>query len=676
MSVMQATAIIAARDLASAVFARVAANARAASGRYASATGAFAAASHKMHGALSLALPAAIGVGAFGHDQVEWDRMVHQYRAIAELAPDAFAKVEKAIMNVSNATGVNKMELLEAAKGWQELGNSPESFIKNATIAARTSRITGISVAEQMKESSALLRAFGADLNDPKVFQHYEEVYLVASKGMKGGAEAFGEAMQSWAPIAASLHLSFEQAAAFAQTLGGQFDPGAIGNALKTGFMRLAAPVPKTAAMLRAEGIDPTSFANFDEAKIRNAKALAEALRGTGSFHVSKSIEKLIERDLATADFSKGIDPVLDKLNRDLAKGFGGKRLSAQDRKILQATLLNFFSSGLQGVDPEKFFKAFHGKSLAFMAQVFGKEHAAKFMDLLKQWEHFQHNLDNINQHAEGALERKWSIFGEGFAFQWSRATAAIDNLMNSVAGSGIRGDMEGVFKSIADMFDSAQSIDPETLRGLFYVFAGVAALAPLGYIFSGIASSLSLLAGIAGNPIVITIAGAYLLYDVWKNWDKLQKSKDRISFVVDLILNDMMPAWAKNLIEKGAANLNQGALESQYANQYYGGRWGRLKHWYSGAYQDDRGSAAWGGGDAKTPLQLLDLHAQQVNVTGSAEVTAKVDATIKVDGPGQVTKQSTSGGRAEVPLNTGRSMSDTDKSYLNVGSGLAGHIR
>lgn len=281
MSIMQATAIIAARDLASGVFARVAANARAASGRYAAATGAFAAASHKMHGALSMAVPTAIGIGAFGHDQLEWDRAVHQYRAIAELAPDAFAKVEKAILNVSNATGVNKLELLEAAKGWQELGNSPTSFIKNAEIAARTSRVTGISVAEQMKESSALLRAFGANLNDPEQFKHYEEVYLVASKGMKGGAEAFGEAMQSWAPIASGLGLTFEQAAAFAQTLGGQFDASAIGNALKTGMMRLVAPVPKSKAMLESAGIDPTSFGNFDEKKLRDGDALVKALNGT-----------------------------------------------------------------------------------------------------------------------------------------------------------------------------------------------------------------------------------------------------------------------------------------------------------------------------------------------------------------------------------------------------------
>lgn len=663
MSVMQATAIISARDLASAVFARVAANARAASGRYASATGAFAAASHKMHGALSIAMPAALGVGAFGHDQVEWDRAVHQYRAISELAPDAFAKVERAIMSVSNATGVNKMELLEAAKGWQELGNSPESYIKNAEIAARTSRITGVSVAEQMKESSALLRAFGADLNDPKQFQHYEEVYLVASKGMKGGAHAFGEAMQSWAPVAAGLGLTFEQAAAFAQTLGGQFDPSAIGNALKTGMMRLAAPVPKSKAMLQSMGIDPTSFGNFDESKLRNGGALVAALKGSGAFTVTPRVARMIQKELASADLSQGIDPVMERLNEKLVKGFGGKKVSAQDRKILQATLLNFFSSAMTGLDPKKFFETFAplSKNVAFMAQVFGKEHAAKFMDLLKQAAHYSENLERIMEHSPGALERKWSIFGDGFAFQWQRATAAVDNFMNSVGGSGIRGDMENTFKSIAELFTSMQSMNPETLRGLFYVFAGIAALAPLGYVITGIVSSLKLLAGIAASPIVLTIAGGYLLYEVWQNWDKLTKSKDKISFVIDLVLNDMIPTWAKNLIGVGVNSLNQGAFYNQLQNQTHGGRWGRFQDWMAGQSHEESYSP-FGGAGAKEPLKLLDLHAQQITVVGSAEVISKVQATIKVDGPGQVTNQSTTDGRTEVPLNTGKGMPDTGR--------------
>lgn len=103
-----------------------------------------------------------------------------------------------------------------------------------------------------------------------------------------------------------------------------------------------------------------------------------------------------------------------------------------------------------------------------------------------------------------------------------------------------------------------------------------MAALAPTAYTINGMLAGLSLIKKY--SPVVISVAGAYLLYDVWKNWDKLQKSKDRISFVVDLVLNDMMPTWAKNSIVTGAGALNQGALKTSYKMQLTAGAGGDLK--------------------------------------------------------------------------------------------------
>lgn len=661
MSMMQATAIISARDLASGVFARVAASARAASGRYASAAGTFAAAGHKMHGALAIAAPTALGIGMFGHDQYAWDRAVHQYRAISEVAPQTMAQVESAIVKVSNALGINKMELLDAAKGWQQLGNSPESYIKNIGWAARASRITGIAIDEQMNESSALMRAWGANVNDDAQYKHYEEVYTVASKGMKGGAHAFGEAMQSWAPIASDLGITMEEAAAFTQTLGGQFDPSAIGNALKTGFLRLANPVPKSEAMLRSAGVDRAKLFNYDPHKVGDADALIRNLKGSGSFSVTPAIERLIRRDLANVDLSHGSDKLTDKLNEDLARALGGKKMSAQDRKILQASILSHMSEAATGLNPEEFFKVFGPLShnLAFMSQVFGKEHAAKFIDLLKQWERYSANYKNIVEHSEGALERKTSIFGEGFAFQWDRVTASIDNMLNSIGGSGIRSDMTNIFKSVADAFDAAQNTNPDALRAMFWGIAGLAALAPAGYIISGIASSLSLIGTLASSPIVITIAGAAALYEVYQHWEQLyQAAGNGIKIAVDFIWPEL-PAWVQSVLNWMKPDPAHSSGRGYNAKPRFPGRsldWLDPEPVPHVRIPKGRGASQL----ELPPLRLLDLSAQQVNVTGQAQVTSKVEATIKVDGPGRVTDQKTSGGQTTMPLNTGRSMPDT----------------
>lgn len=688
MSFMQATAVITAVDRASGVFGRVATAARAASGRYSSAAGAFAAAGHKMHGALGLAAPTGLGIGMFGFDQYEYDKLSHQYRAIAELTKEQFQSVQDEITKVSNAFGVNKTELLDAAKGWQELGNSPESFIKNVGIATQVSRIAGITVSEQMKETSAMMRAFGHSLDDAKTYKHFEEVYQVASKGMKGGAHAFGEAMQAWAPVASGLGMTFEQASAFAQTLGGQFDPSAIGNALKTGFMRLAAPVPKSKAMLQAQGIDPMDFGKFDENKIRDAGALVNALKGTGSFSITPAVERMIAKELARADLSQGIDPLSEQLNEKLAKSMGGAKMSAQDRKILQAALLNHFSAAMESVDPKKFFEVFGplSKNVAFMAQVFGKEHAAKFMDLLKQGDHWLHNYDNIMNHSEGSVERRWKIFFEGFFASWDRFRSTIDNFMNSVGGSGIKDDLTGMFNSLADSFERLQKVDPEILRAAFWGIAGLAALAPIGFAISGIAASLGMVeaaaTGIAtlligskwaaaiGMLGRLTLAGgvAFGLYEIWQHSEQIKELwKDPLK--IDIIW-PTAPEWLREFMHWSGGVKSRNAdrrWESDVIGDregYWAKEWHRTKGLFG--FNDAPQVADTQGINGEGPNDKLSLLTNSIadwksslEVSGTVSGKVGLDATIRVEGPGTVVDKRTSGGDVKGKLNTGKSMPD-----------------
>lgn len=490
---LTATAVITAVDRASAVFARVGANAVALSGRFKAAAGGLMAFKNTAVG--NLGIPAALSVANFGYNEAEWDRLSHQYRAITELSSDQFDSLKAKIVSVSNATGVSRMELLDAAKGWAELGNAPSTFIENAEVAARTSRITGVSVAEQMKESSALLRAFRGSAWTQSDFKHFEEVYLVASKGMKGGAEAFGEAMKSWAPIAAGLGLTIEQASAFTQTLGGQFEPTEIGNALKTSFLRLAAPTPKAAAAMRYAGIDDAKLYNLDKSRL-SGKSVADGLRGSG-LDVTQEIEAQIERDIAAADFSKGSTALVDKLRATLTRAFGrptktGKSiLSAQDSAIVQQALLALVGNAKTTLNPEEFFKQFapHAGNLAFMSQVFGKEHAAKIIDLLKQMEHYSENYERIMHHSDGALERKSKIMFEGFSFELQRLQSNWQNLLGSIGGSGIKGDLSGIAQSLTNIFEAGQSADPEHLRKVFWAITALATAPLLGSGAAGLAA-------------------------------------------------------------------------------------------------------------------------------------------------------------------------------------------
>jgi hypothetical protein len=192
----------------------------------------------------------------------------------------------------------------------------------------------------------------------------------------------------------------------------------------------------------------------------------------------------------------------------------------------------------------------------------------------------------------------------------------------------------------------------------MFWGIAGLAALAPAGYVISGIAASLTTIAAVASSPIVIAVAGATALYEAYEHWDKLkQLASDAIKFTVDVAWPHL-PDWLQHLFT--------GLKPTGHATGrgYNAGVKGT--DWYDPEPVPYVQRPSRGRGYAGTmlpPLSLLDLKQQTLSVSGQAVVDVRNQLTVKVEGPGEVTNQTANGARATVPLNTGKGMSDTDKS-------------
>ena len=115
-----------------------------------------------------------LGLGHITQGQVELDKLARQTRAIAEIGEPAWLKHQDAMTEIGNKYGIDPKEMTKGAKSWLELGNSIESYIENAQVAGKTSKITGISIGDQMTETSALVKAFGYDPKDTEIFRQFE----------------------------------------------------------------------------------------------------------------------------------------------------------------------------------------------------------------------------------------------------------------------------------------------------------------------------------------------------------------------------------------------------------------------------------------------------------------------------------------------------------------------
>ena len=312
---------------------------------------------HLNRGQTSLIAGLNLSTGNLKQSYYDWDNLGNQIQAITEASDQKMGALKGTIDGVSASIGVMPQELFEAAKAWIELGNSIDSYSKNAEVAAKVSRITGIPVKEQMKETSALMRAYGFSMDDADAYKHFEEVYLVASKGMLGGAPAFGEAMKNAAPAAKAAGLSLEETAALVQTLGGQFNAGEIGTAIKTILPRLQSPRSKALGMLEASGIDITSLFRLDGDRIKTEASKSFGnLVGFIAGDVNQQTQAALDKAFAGTDVSNGAKPLEKRINAILLDAYGKETLGgnkvfppgmAKEFRYATAQMLAMYSNGL-----------------------------------------------------------------------------------------------------------------------------------------------------------------------------------------------------------------------------------------------------------------------------------------------------------------------------------------
>ncbi|WP_072377643.1 phage tail tape measure protein [Hyphomicrobium sp. NDB2Meth4] len=440
-----------------------------------------------------------VGTDNLDETYYQWDQLAQQIAAISETGADGMMRLKDAIRRVSTESRTPPQDLMAAAKAWLELGNSLDTFEKIAAIAAKTSRITGVSPAQQMTGVNSILRAYGKDPNNIEDVSHFEELYLVASKGMVGGAHAFEEAMKTFAPVAKATGMTVEEAAALVQTLGGQFEAGEIGNALKTGFVRLLRPRSGALPQLRAAGIDYTKWFNFDIDKLQREGGLdfAERLRGMGR-RVSPELAREINEAFETADLSEGAGPLQDKLTAILTDAYGhstrkGKKvLDGQTTKDIAAAVaqhVQAYRDAMKGFNVAQFLDDLSKQvnNVPLLDSLFGVNRLPQFLDLLRQAGHFRDRLEKIIHDMPGAIDRKWKEFfdkADSYSNAVNRLTNAWDNLWKKMADTGVGSDIATIMNGVARAVEWLQSLDPVWSRMFFWMTtigsAAAAIVAPL----------------------------------------------------------------------------------------------------------------------------------------------------------------------------------------------------
>lgn len=471
----------------------------------------------------------AMGLAGITHQLVEYDRKARQVQALNTMSAREWSQHQARFNRITDEFGIHPDKVLHAAEAYQQLVGSMKGFNEISIVAAKTSRITGTEMADQVKEVNALARSFKLDATNKQDIERIERSYLVAAKGMMGGAHAFGSAMKAFAPVASMIGLDFEQASAFVQTLGGQFEGGEIGTAMKTLMLRVAAPKDPALKAMSAQGISPLDYMVIDPKKLApgaGPAALRKALAAGGFDPKQANLDKIFAgADLTTFEgrrlFERQYLDAMGGIFGKKGKGGKGNKFQGKDRGELMEIERQFLA-GLGGkIDPTKMLStlAKHKENTWLMNRVGGTEHIAKLMDLLYQSSHYEERLDHIRKasagmryvHSKGtgtikstdAIDTRFNIVGawKSISFQYDRMMGNMAAFWQTMSSKGTGGVLTTAFREMGNFFRTLQYVDPKVVQGVTAGLIGLAAL-PLGvFAIGAIGKSLATVAALGLAP-------------------------------------------------------------------------------------------------------------------------------------------------------------------------------
>ncbi len=376
--------------------------------------------------------------------------------------------------------------------------------------------------------------------------------------------EDFATSGKYFNPVAAAMGMSAEEATAWQIALAKAGIKGSsAGTGLRSAPVSIAAPTKGAREALAGLGIEPGQYVGERLGDATGA-SLAGSLEASG-VTVAEGMEEAFDQMLK--------DPKLKKSPAKFANAFMdrfGEELgiaTVEDRAAITDTIQTALTKGVSNVDMQGFLKVLKdkGATMADYTAIFGKQHASKIMAI--DPDEFTKILDNVNKKAEGTAKRMRTWMMSGIVGDVNELAAAFEKLAIAIGKAGLLKDASDLIDRIATSIDNLANANPELLRFGAYAALALAAIAPLGFAISGLASAFGFLL----NPI--TLAAAALGTFAFYNWDEItQEIKDfgdafRISLDPQTVrLWESMVGRFKNAMN----TLTGGGFDVD------GGKWGR----------------------------------------------------------------------------------------------------
>lgn len=503
MTTLSATAVISAHDRASAVFARVGANARALGGRFTTAMGGLQ--RFGQAAAMNLGMPAALVGGMAARGEYELDKLARIMQAAGELSDQQRKMLTDKAFEVSRATGESAAEVL---KGQRELilgGLDADTAAATSSIIAKVSRANEISAAQVAEDAITNASALGLPMGTVE-----EKVKsLTTTLDFMSTVPAFSPmnwqdlstAMKHVGPVAGALNVKMaDLGTALSMLAFAGFKSEEAGTALRTILLRMVAPTRKARIELAAAGIDTSEMFNIDKDKVNDQKSMLAGLiqaNVISEAEAKKWAPRLKGIKFDGTDTSKWSE----QMTAFFMNALGIEKGDTQNREKLKTAIDNHLLRAVSDADLEKMMTSIVDLNPKAIKELVGLQRSPQLMALIKNmkaiatlpdgqkttaWRKLR---EEFVQFIEGASDRKAGPVLSGFSASIDKMGASLASMRNQIFASGFGDEVSGVFDSLSNSVNELAKQDPARLKQIGYAISGLIVAPVAGYAVGGIAA-------------------------------------------------------------------------------------------------------------------------------------------------------------------------------------------
>ena len=326
------------------------------------------------------------------------------------------------------------------------------------------------------------------------------DVIAYAANSTNSDVRQMTEAFKYAAPSASALGVSIEQLAGmFLIQARRGIKASESGVSIRAMFTRMVRPTNMAASALERYGLDLADY--LEKSDDITGRNVADAL-GFGGLDASVAvgeIDEILQKSISTGDKVREISAAVMKAVGDEST------MSAQAvSEVIRETLFGFgenldverLIADMQaaGIAMSDFFRIFDVRQGARTIALFGDDLSARVQDI----------VDNADGFAEALKNTRM----QGIVGSIARMVAALIQTLRAIADSGVLDKAAQMFEWLGRSLTNLRSANPRLLELGTYAILAAGALAPLGFILSGITAALAIML----NPLTWIVGGLVTL--------------------------------------------------------------------------------------------------------------------------------------------------------------------